>query len=393
MTSVEILQSLGVRRIPADSEAQDRMANTLKSTAKILADLVKGVTTPGLSDVMASGLGIEKEKAETTINNLFNELKAHADQQLQPITQQNNESTQYVEDNTDKEIIPISREDLIRFEERVKATVDKEVLGIEEIIDSAIQLLIPHYSPKLLEIKSNQLKEKKKQPKKIKKDKKKEKEKETDESNSGSNSETNSNSDSNSDSDESSDESEEKKEKTIKVTFLKPTSNHVTIQGRVAKMNDRADGTVIKVNKQITSGIWYCEIQLDNADHGYWSPVIGVCQVPWDRPSNTCIGNDNESLDYTSDGSCFQGRECQQSNERWGDKDRMGMELNMKLRQLTFYKNGNRQPVYYMNVPRRLYFAIGFGKAGATCTITKIARRKRSGFRRELGDVKVDWKY
>lgn len=95
----------------------------------------------------------------------------------------------------------------------------------------------------------------------------------------------------------------------------------------------------------------------------------------------------------------------------------MGMELNMKLRQLTFYKNGNRQPVYYMNVPRRLYFAvciyviiifivylnllifyylyekIGFGKAGATCTITKIARRKRSGFRRELGDVKVDWKY
>ncbi|KAA6361383.1 MAG: hypothetical protein EZS28_043090, partial [Streblomastix strix] len=71
MTSVEILQSLGVRLIPADPESQDRMANVLKSTAKILADLVKGVTTPGLPDVMASGLGIEKEKAETTINNLF----------------------------------------------------------------------------------------------------------------------------------------------------------------------------------------------------------------------------------------------------------------------------------------------------------------------------------
>ncbi|KAA6314428.1 MAG: hypothetical protein EZS28_055585, partial [Streblomastix strix] len=80
-------------------------------------DLVKGVTTPGLPDVMASGLGIEKEKAETTINNLFSELKVLVDQQLQPITQQNNESSHQVEDNMDNEIIPMTKDDLARFED------------------------------------------------------------------------------------------------------------------------------------------------------------------------------------------------------------------------------------------------------------------------------------
>ncbi|KAA6355479.1 MAG: hypothetical protein EZS28_048994 [Streblomastix strix] len=126
---------------------------------------------------------------------------------------------------------------------------------------------------------------------------------------------------------------------------------------------------------------------------GFLQLAVGICQVPWDHTQGECIGNDAESCDYYSDGNCFQNGDSNPGNERWVDKDKIGMEVNMKLRQVSFYKNGRRQPVYFANIPRRVYFAAGIGKTGATCTIIKLARRKKSSFKRGPSDIKAEWKF
>ncbi|KAH7829923.1 uncharacterized protein MONOS_17066 [Monocercomonoides exilis] len=122
-----------------------------------------------------------------------------------------------------------------------------------------------------------------------------------------------------------------------------------------------------------------------------WTPVIGLSRCPWTQTPLNCFGQDRDSCSFYTSGQCFQGGVSTSGNDRWGNKDVVGMEVDMDKRRVLFFVKNQRQRVIYTHIPECVQVGVAMDKAGATAEILRYERVKESSFVPFWRDKTVMW--
>ncbi|KAA6388498.1 MAG: hypothetical protein EZS28_015971, partial [Streblomastix strix] len=123
----------------------------------------------------------------------------------------------------------------------------------------------------------------------------------------------------------------------------------------------------------------------------FWQPMIGCASVPWELPVTNPLGQDAGSVAYYKQGYVIQGGQRVTGLQTWADGNTLGMEADFKKRQLYFFVNGKRQPVYFTDIPDELQFGVGAGSKDCKAQLIKYEKVDTSSFKAESGDKPVKW--
>ncbi|KAK2957707.1 putative Eukaryotic translation initiation factor 5A [Blattamonas nauphoetae] len=346
---ITILRALGVPVNSIPEESQNAMMKTLQQTAQVAKLIICGENVDDLHQPISQITGASLDDSKQILADLKKSILEETSDSV------SDEFFQFPPESTP---VNLNQSDLSALEESIKQAIDRQVNLVQKACDS-------------VRAKKHGTQVEQPKPSKPAKSSEKESKKE-------------------SESEKSSSESSHPKRKSEgkKIQSRWVEQHNTRLQGHKVVWTSQ-DGTMVPVEKVITSGIWRCDMRMTNVTDGGWTPVVGICQSPWDNGFDTCFGNDTRSMDYNSTGRCFHNSSGTTGNSRWGNGDVVGMEVDMRRKVLSFYLNGTRQRVIFTNIPSSVQMAVGVGKDAAEVELMLFKKIKRSSYQSQSDDVLV----
>lgn len=170
--------------------------------------------------------------------------------------------------------------------------------------------------------------------------------------------------------------------------WQKPTISNQTVKKTVVKWGPTTQGAMAIVEKKMKTGIFHVEFQMKNVSGRGWSPVFGICSLPFSHPQTYCWG-DSQSISYYNSGYL-----CMRSNmhglDSWSGGDQIGMEVDLRAkysahpekRTIVFFINGKVQNGGCTNVWQEIQFGVGVGDPNCEIRIVCMKKLKKPSFKK-----------
>lgn len=102
---------------------------------------------------------------------------------------------------------------------------------------------------------------------------------------------------------------------------------------------------------------WFSVVPLASSDTPITSS-LGISVFPRIIPFNTSFGLDQDSISFGQRGTCTHDAKIMLGNKEYEYGDKVGLEVDMKRRRLSYYINGERQPIVFINIPLQVVIAV-----------------------------------